>query len=344
LTESNKLGVFANSDEKGDDLRRNVQKFIHLLADSKLRGQRQQVSIALQLRDTVQPFLGMSGTITEEDFRRQCRDKASHILEDGASSKLLTILGTALQQTASQHRGFHRFAPFGWPFGALVWTGKAMNRWSNKLQLFKGAVKVLNWAAQTTRGLKEQQQHDTSMDGSDELVKEKLLDAIPLFLWLAWKYNELDIMATVDGACWKLFRDSSVSRRERFARARAVKILGEEFWKAAQEKGGAERDSVDDADLAIRIEIALHMAQTKVSCSTFQDASRQLIWLLTSFAESTLFAVSGRRFIKGYSKLLEELCPVVKPNARIPTMLFFLLQIWRFTYIYFQTPSCSLQL
>jgi hypothetical protein len=43
------------------------------------------------------------------------------------------------------------------------------------------------------------------------------------------------------------------------------------------QEAGKERNSVDDANLAIRVEIGLHMAQTKVSCSTSQDASRQLI-------------------------------------------------------------------
>ena len=62
-----------------------------------------------------------------------------------------------------------------------------------------------------------------------------------------------------------------MSRRGRFARARAVQILGEEFWKAAREKGRG----VDDDDLAIRVEIACYMVQSKVHCSTSQDSACQ---------------------------------------------------------------------
>jgi hypothetical protein len=231
------------------------------MGESKPRAQKRQVDIAMHLRDTVAPFV--SGDLTEDAFREWSRLEAIRIVENGAfdgTAKILALLGNALKQTAGQYRGFHRLAPFGWPLGAFVWSRKSFVGMSNKIQFYQGAFQLLKHITREASKVK----HETDSD-REEIIQQQVKDMLPSLMRLAWNYNELDIVTTIDGACWKLFRDSSVPKLERFSRAKAVRIVGEEFLKLASERTKTSSDDSELMDPAVRVEVAFSTAQKKVS-------------------------------------------------------------------------------
>lgn len=256
------LGIFANGND--DDPQRNFQKLIQLVADIQRKDQQRQVDIAFHLRQSIEPYT--SGQISETAFREWCHNHALFLTEQGMfdDHQMLSALGQALESSAHHFRGIQR--PFGWPRGVFLWTRKSLGTLSNKLQFYRGIFWIVKFLFRYMEVFKKDGLGTTSGWIQDNEI-------LPVILKLLWSYNMLDVQSTVDGSCWKLFQDSGVSRQERSSRARAVEILGEEFLKVAKgietlaaETSNEKRLLMNDP--LVRVEIALAMAQDKVSQSS----------------------------------------------------------------------------
>jgi hypothetical protein len=280
------LGMFANGND--DDPQRNFQKLIHLVADMQRKDQKRQVDIAVHLRDSVEPYT--SGQLSEAAFREWCHNQALLIMKHGMfhDQMILLVLGNALELSAHQFRGLNR--PFGWPRGVLLWTRRSLHTLSNKLQFYRGMFWIVKYSFRYMETFKT-----GGFESEARLMQDDQI--LPVLLKLLWNYNVLDIQSTMDGSCWKLFRDSAASGHERFLRARAVGILGEEFLKVAKDDGLSatitKQERLLMKDPLVRVEIALAMAQDKVSHSSIRRDKLLLIPTLTPY--STTLNVVQRR-------------------------------------------------
>eukprot|EP00980_Cylindrotheca_fusiformis_P011330 scaffold2619_cov129-Cylindrotheca_fusiformis.AAC.8 len=255
------LGVFANGNE--DDPQRNVQKLIQLVADMQRKDQKRQVDIAFHLRDSIEPFT--SGKLSELEFREWCHDHAHSILNQGMfqDPRILSVVGHVLESSAHYFRGWPLL---GWPRGIALWSRRSVNKLSNKFQFYRGIFWMVKFLFRYMDVFKKNAAG--GLESTAGLMKEHD-EILPAVLKLLWSYNMLDIESTVDGACWKLFRDGGVSKHERSLRARAVEILGQEFGKVAKSQStffasdppSSNSEEAWRKDPLLRVEIALVMAQ-----------------------------------------------------------------------------------
>jgi hypothetical protein len=278
-TQMLKLGIFANGND--DDPQRNLEKLIHLVADMQRKEQKRQVDVALHLRDSVEPYT--SGQLSEAAFREWCHNQALLMMKQGMfhDQRILLVLGNALELSAHQFRVLSR--PFGWPRGVFLWTRRFFDTLSNKLQFYRGMFWIVKYSFRYMETLK-----NDGFGADARLMQEDQI--LLVLLKRLWNYNVLDIQSTIDGSCWKLFRDSAASRHERILRARAVGILGEEFLKVAKDDGWSANFTKEEhlllTESLVRVEVALVMAQDKVSHSS-RIRRNKLLYLTTLTLYST---------------------------------------------------------
>merc|ERR1712045_144581 len=90
-------------------------------------------------------------------------------------------------------------------------------------------------------------------------------DSLPAILELAWAINNRDVSRTLKNACKKLFADAGVDMDQRLKRAKAIKVLGEEFLAVGKLIGKNKKDDtqVTKEDIKARAEVAVMTTMAK---------------------------------------------------------------------------------
>ncbi|CAJ1948381.1 unnamed protein product [Cylindrotheca closterium] len=242
------LGLFANEDDDDHDPQENVQRLIVMVADLQRKEQKRQVDVAMHLLATIETFTssGSAGAGQEQipdlAFRQYCKQQAKAILEKSLfrDARLLQLLGERLELAARQWEGK---SPFGLVKKGWLWTKSSAGLLSHRLEFYKGIFGLLQYLLKYMDSIR---QGDFSFMGEGEGqdgVKHDEAEApskemVPKLWRLLWHYTTLDVQSTVDGASWKLLSDSSVNRSEQANRAKALRIMGQEFAKVAKENDG----------------------------------------------------------------------------------------------------------
>ncbi|KAL3934230.1 MAG: hypothetical protein SGBAC_010011 [Bacillariaceae sp.] len=237
-------------------------------------------------------------------FRQYCRQQAKGILEKSLfrDARLLQLVGERLELSARQWEGrLFGFVKRGW-----LWTKSSVGLLSHRLEFYKGIFGLLQYLVKYMDSIRE---GDFSfLEGEDEeneFREAASKEMIPKLWKLLWHYTTLDVQATIDGASWKLFSDSGVNRSEQLNRAKALRIMGQEFAKVAKENNAdmtttmEERD-LDDKDFnadiaaasedenllytfvldpAIRLEVAMAVAQDQAGDNPMKIRKKVLDYL-----------------------------------------------------------------
>mmetsp|Transcript_33663 Transcript_33663/g.81614 ORF Transcript_33663/g.81614 Transcript_33663/m.81614 type:complete len:671 (+) Transcript_33663:280-2292(+) len=291
------LGLFANDVDDQHDPQENVQKLIFMVADLQRKEQKRQVDVAMHLLATVEPFLTTTSADKMSDlaFEQYCRQQAKAILEKSLfrDTRLLQLVGERLELAARQ---WERKRPFGLVKRGWLWTKSSAGLLSHRLEFYKGIFGLLRYLLKYMDSIRQGDftfLGEEGQDGGGEnetMAKEAAAEMVPKLWRLLWHYTTLDVQATIDGASWKLFSDSGANRSEQVNRAKALRIMGQEFIKVAHENGGVlttatmqPMDHLDEdyddeiatgeeenlsftfvTDPAIRLEVAMAVAKDQV--------------------------------------------------------------------------------
>lgn len=227
--------------------RQTVRRVIESVASWSLRSELRETKVAIHLRSCMDPFI--SGDMSEEDFRRWCKEEAHRLICSTTSTTatnmqvdptLLDTLGEALIGTTCQFRGFHWLAPWSWSWGVLAWGRNTFAKTRHKLRMLGNLFGLLKESAGVAQPSSSADDQDEDENIDDE--EEQFNTMMSRLVCLADSYNHLDIWKLVEATSWKLVRDSSVSRRVRFARARGLRILGEEIREVVAHSCGMSEE------------------------------------------------------------------------------------------------------
>lgn len=271
------LGLFAN--ESDQDPHENARKLIVMVADLQRKEQKRQVDVAIHLLDTIESF-SSSGTKLSDDlaFRQYCRQHAKAILEKSffQDSRLLQLVGERLELSARKWEG----RPFGLVQRGWLWSKSSVGLLSHRLEFYKGIFGLLQYLLKYMEPIRQgdfsfmEAQHE-----EDAFASETAAEMVPKLWNLFWHYTTLDVQATIDGASWKLFSDSGSNRMEQSKRAKALRIMGQEFAKVAKENSVGMREPLSNHFLEeeYEAEIATGKEEEKnPSFSLIQDPAIRL--------------------------------------------------------------------
>jgi len=252
-------------------------------------------SITLFLREKITPVV--TGAVTAETFRQQCKDEALNIIatSEDFGALFLSFVGSTLKLDAEEYIGFESTL-LGLD-GHAARAKKRVNSIKDNTNLIVTGGKVISKGAKDYNDIKKEQQlldggnaesksegvevnaSGVVMEGGEkaqgqdekekeelnakmmEKFQEKMVDSLPLWIEAAMAYNKRDITKTLKLVAKHLFSDCDVRKPERIERAKAVQILGEVFDSVGRtNKGGEKKDS---KDMMARANVALHSTMAK---------------------------------------------------------------------------------
>ena len=240
-----------------------MEDFKTLWSESEFKSRKRQLEIAQNLIARIDSFV--NGTLSEVEFKSQCFLKALEIGQTAFGTRFLNTIGNAFQLEAGQYLAYHG-SVLTWPKGTLYsllrWKKKNKNRWSS----LQKTVAVIRAALGGTNSNDTSENKDTPY--RIEMHEADLQEMLPLILEMMWAYNEQDIASTIRGACFRMFADTDVSKEERLKRAKAIKLMGDEFIRLAINVSNAK--TCDDIpaeanEIMARVKVAFNLAQQKVS-------------------------------------------------------------------------------
>ena len=282
-----------------DQLRENMQSGDDKQREEMLLKQKFRVnSISLFLLEKITSVV--SGSVSPETFRQQCKDEASKIIDgsEDFGAMFLVFVGSSLKLEAEEYIGFESTL-LGLD-GHAARAKKRVNSIKDNANLVVQGGKVISKGAKDYKEMKKQQElldgegseessegvevnsAGVAMDGGDpvavkqneakhdaekqakmmEKFQEKMVDSLPLWIEAAMAYNKRDVTKTLKLVAKHLFNDCDVRKPERLNRAKAVQILGDVFDSVGRmsSTGGGKKDS---KDMMARANVALHSTMAK---------------------------------------------------------------------------------
>lgn len=234
----------------------------------------------------------VTGSVSPETFRQQCKDEASKIIagSEDFGAMFLVFVGSSLKLEAEEYVGFESTL-LGLD-GHAARAKKRVNSIKDNANLVVQGGKVISKGARDYSDMKKQQELldangsdsegievDTAgvaMDGKAvktneakdaenqakmmEKFQEKMVDSLPLWIEAAMAYNKRDITKTLKLVAKHLFNDCDVRKPERLNRAKAVQILGDVFDSFGRMNVGVKKGS---KDMMARANVALHSTMAK---------------------------------------------------------------------------------
>ena len=259
------------------------ERIQQILEEDVLAQRKRQVACAMNIRERVKPFV--DGEMEESEFLALVQEEAANICKSSFGHVFCTTIGRALELEATEYVGFAT------SILGLTWEGNTaalQNKTASISNNWKvatagiGAVRAGSEAMKHVETMKQehqqkQKEEDSTPDSplNPEQAKEtmaKLENTLPAILELAWAVNMRDITRTLKQTCHKLFTDSSVDAETRLQRARAIKILGREFYAIGQATAELGQKNTSAEDIKYRAEIA---AMTTLAKAQGQEISEK---------------------------------------------------------------------
>lgn len=243
--------------------------------EAKMRQSKREVKIAMYLREKIQPVI--DGSIGWDDFSAQIQMEAFKIADGSFGTTFLTMIGFQLDVESEEYIGFRQSIVDGYRAAAK----KNLNATSNNFRITGAAIKAASAGRKVYKEVESSQQR-AKADGksAEDLEKEqamlaaaKLEENLPAILELAWAINTRDVSRTLKNACKKLFADAGVDMDTRLNRAKAIKILGEEFLAVGKLVGKKKGDheTITTDDIKARAEIAVMTTMAKAQGQEVND-------------------------------------------------------------------------
>lgn len=249
--------------------------------EASMRQSKREVKIAMYLREKIQPV--MDGSVGIDDFSAMVQMEAFKIADGSFGTTFLTMIGFQLEVEAEEYLGFKESHLSGFKAQAK----KNAHATQNNLKIAGASIKAANAGRKVYKDVGAAQERGATEGKSTEelekaqamLAAQQLEDSLPTFLELAWAINSRDVSRTLKNACKKLFADAGVDMDQKLKRARAVKIVGEEFLAVGKLVGAskAEDGPGTKEDIKARAEVAVMTTMAKAQGQEVNDEDTELM-------------------------------------------------------------------
>jgi len=166
-------------------------------------------------------------------FLREARMEAAELAATPIGGTLIGTLGYVFMEQAKQHLG-----GVSGVISSMKQKGRGIG---HNARLFSGGVKILNAVRRDLQDQDKKMSVDSEKESDvvDDAATQFLKDNSSLLISTVWDACVMDIEATLNKACRKLFIDQGVSPQKRVHRAKALLELGSIFRAAgkSQEDG-----------------------------------------------------------------------------------------------------------
>lgn len=271
LMKNSKITNAEDSGEEEEDMDAFRKSNMRRTKFDQLKQEQREVDIALFLKEKI------ASKVDEAEWVASLQEEAATITKGAFGDVFCRSIGYALYMeaeefvasnetnvvkstaTAFKKRGYNmqnQWKVLG-SFTAAASAGTKAYKHVDQLQKKAAAAKLQNEGGQT----------DPSADSSDakmdpESVRaatEQIEASLPAFLELAWALNVQDITKTLQGVCRKLFYDEaeSLSMKDRVDRAKAVLMIGREFYSIGEAAASTNvANKATAGDIKARAEVA----------------------------------------------------------------------------------------
>jgi len=278
--------------EMNDEYAENMAGRATNTEEAKLKQRKREVKISIYLREKIQLF--ENGIISEDEFRKNCKEEAMKISEGSFGKIFLSAIGFQLEIEADEYIGMHKSfmgidghtarmkKQASFAASNMKIMGAGIKAASAGRKVYKEVEAVQQRAAQGSKeaGEKVETGNGATMNKTKEQVEAeqamlaaaKIEDSLPTILELAWAINNRDISRTLKRACKKLFSDAGVDMEKRLGRAQAIRVVGHEFKLMSKEgKDGAETQDKDAIKARAEVAVMTTMAKAQGQEVSEQD-------------------------------------------------------------------------
>ena len=241
---NNPNGTTSTSSQDNDPLAaaRREERVKQMMEQDQFKQRKREVKCAINLRDRILPYV--QGEQDEPEFVSLAQAEAAEISKSSFGHVFCKTIGTALELEATEFLGFSQSA-FSVDAHAASLRRRARDLSSN-FRVVGAGLSAIRAGSKAMRQVESvQQQVKAAREGKQvggennvnpldskqaKETMEQLEDTLPAFLELAWAINVRDISRTLKHVCFKLLHDAGVDRDIRIKRARALQLLGREFY------------------------------------------------------------------------------------------------------------------
>mmetsp|Transcript_29414 Transcript_29414/g.41148 ORF Transcript_29414/g.41148 Transcript_29414/m.41148 type:complete len:722 (+) Transcript_29414:41-2206(+) len=240
--------------------------------EAKLKQRKREIKCAINLRERVAAFV--DDLEDEEAFRESCNKEAKKIVEGSFGDTFCCTIGFALLVESEEYIGFQQ--SFLGVEGHAARARKNANTFSTNMKIVGAGINAARQGRKAYKEVEEVQQtlkksrSSAGTAGPETLdaqqaaaMSAKIEESLPAILELAWAINVRDISKTLKHVCGKLFSDAAVSLEIRQKRAKAVRILGYEFYQVGKDAGGHQFRHQDSSEIKARAEVAVMTTMAK---------------------------------------------------------------------------------
>lgn len=195
---------------------------------------RRQIEIASHLRDRIQNFT--SGDISIDEFQSSCRDETQSLAfamqENFQAEFLLKAISSGIISATAEYTMPSWTKPMMAGFSSdLFDMAKNIKVVFDLEKAIKKAVKETDVSMNLT-SRKSPDACNSGSQGNSDIDGLLLHLAVPRMLKLVWNFNANDISRTLREACKRVIDDSAANHDLRMKRAKALNVLGREFYAA----------------------------------------------------------------------------------------------------------------
>jgi len=249
-----------------------IAKMEKMKEKNDLKQKKRIVKCAQNLRERVKTY----DPENPEPFILGCREEAAKVVAGAYGALYGITIGFAMQVAAEEYLGFETsFLGLG---GHVARTRKTASGFASGMKLLGAGIKA---ASAGSKAMREAEDLQRAAEGGQEINEEQVgqmaatLDgSLPAFLDLAWAVNKRDIQSTLKKVCRKVFDDASVPKPDRIHRAKAVRILGQEFQKLGKQEMLANKSNnqFSSEDVKARVAVA---TMTTLAKAQGQDVTEE---------------------------------------------------------------------
>ncbi|KAJ3119264.1 hypothetical protein HK100_000394 [Physocladia obscura] len=203
------------------------------------RGQKQrEVRCAVNLAKYLNNYIGDESP-KHENFRKFLETDAKELTSTSFGGVLIGVLGYVYEEQAIDFLGFKKSVSAGLGIDRMK---RSTHIFSNQLKVMSSVVKSYSVASKAQKEMEAAEKSKKKPAGeiteADEAEADSAAAAIGMkqieenlgtIVETMWNITVLDVESTLRKVCFKVLKDSSVSREERNARAEGLLIMGQIF-------------------------------------------------------------------------------------------------------------------